>query len=419
MNRRGPDSGGRTQGAGSGGPMPAERGVPAGIAAKVLAGERISTAEAEALFTCEDLPALGALADTVRRRLHPEPVVTYVVGCNLNYTNVCWVRCRFCAFYRPPGDPEGYILTRDQMAERIQALVELGGRELLLQGGVNPNLKLDYYLDLLKWIKATWDVHLHAFSPVEVTYIAKISGLTLEQALGRLREAGLDTLPGAGGEILADRVRTEISPLKDSADEWIEVMRTCHTAGIRTSSTMMYGSVESIAERVEHLDRIRRLQDETGGFNSFIAWSFVPDATELAGTPRASGFDYLRTMAVARLFLDNVPNFQASWVTQGAKIAQVSLRFGVNDFGSTVLEENVVSAAGGTHRMDLPGMIRLIEDAGYRAVPRNTDYTLLPAPAHEEIEARWRKGSTGMPAGSGPAAIEGTGGRLPRSAATQ
>ncbi|HXI02726.1 MAG TPA: cyclic dehypoxanthinyl futalosine synthase, partial [Candidatus Saccharimonadales bacterium] len=357
------------------------------IAERVRAGARITPADAESLFAHEDLPALGDLADTVRRRLHPEPVVTYVVGCNLNYTNVCWVRCKFCAFYRPPGDPEGYVLSRDQMGARIQALVDIGGREVLLQGGVNPALKLDDYLEMLRWIKTSWDVHLHAFSPVEVTYIAKISNLTLEQTLGRLSEAGLDTLPGAGGEILADRVRREISPLKDTSDEWIEVMRTCHRLGIRTSATMMYGSVETMAERVEHLQRIRDLQDETGGFNSFIAWSFVPDATELAGLKRASGFDYLRTVAVSRIFLDNVKSFQASWVTQGAKIAQVSLRFGVNDFGSTVLEENVVSAAGGTHRMDLPEMIRLIEDAGFRAEPRDTNYNRLPVPSKEEIHA--------------------------------
>ncbi len=389
------------------------------IAGKVIAAKRLTTDDAEALFECHDLPALGALADGVRRRLHPEPVVTYVVGCNLNYTNACWVRCKFCAFYRPPGDAEAYILTREQMAERIQALVDAGGRELLFQGGVNPALKLDWYEETFRWIKSAWDVHLHALSPVEVTYIAKISDLSLEQTLGRLRDAGLDTLPGAGGEILVDRVRREISPLKDTADEWLEVMRTCHRLGIRTSSTMMYGSVETTRERVEHLDRIRRLQDETGGFNSFIAWSFVPDETELSHVSRASGFDYLRTTAVARVFLDNIRSFQASWVTQGAKVAQVSLRFGVNDFGSTVMEENVVSAAGGTHRMDLPEMIRLIEDAGFRAVPRDTAYRLLPVPSKEEIAARWRKGTSALPMGAGPAAIPGTGGRLPRQAATQ
>jgi cyclic dehypoxanthinyl futalosine synthase len=367
------------------------RGRFESIASRILSRERLTPDDALALFSHPDLPALGALADSVRWRLHPEPIVTYVVGRNLNYTNVCWVRCRFCAFYRPPGDPEGYVLTRDQLAEKIQALVDVGGREVLFQGGVNPQLKLDYYLDTFRWIKATWDVHLHALSPVEATYIAKISGLPLEETLRRLQGAGLDTLPGAGGEILSDAVRREISPLKDTSDDWIEVMRTCHRIGIRTSATMMYGSVETAEQRVEHLVRVRELQDETGGFNSFIPWSFIPDATELRSMKRASGFDYLRTNAVARLFLDNVRNFQASWVTQGPKVAQVALRFGVNDFGSTVLEENVVSAAGGTHAMDLPGMIRLIEEAGFQAIPRDTDYRLHPAPSRDEIDARWRR----------------------------
>lgn len=361
------------------------------IARRSRAQERLTDADALFLFSYPDLPSLGMLADAVRNRLHPEGDVTYVVGRNLNYTNVCWVRCKFCAFYRPPGDPDGYVLTRDQIGSKIQALVDLGGREVLLQGGVNPQLKLDYYLDLFRWIKSSWDVHLHALSPVEVTYVAHISQLSLEETLTRMREAGMDTLPGAGGEILADAVRREISPLKDTAEEWLDVMRTCHKVGIRTSATMMYGSVETTEQRVEHLRKVRDLQDQTGGFNSFIAWSFQPDQTELSQIPKASGFDYLRTTAIARLYLDNVRNFQASWVTQGPKVAQVSLRFGVNDFGSTVLEENVVSAAGGTHAMDLPEMIRVIEEAGYRAVPRDTNYRLLPVPTREEIEERWRR----------------------------
>lgn len=383
------------------------------IAGKVRSGERITRDEGIRLFQVTDLPALGMLADTARRRIHPDPVVTYVVGRNVNYTNVCWVRCKFCAFYRPPGDPEGYVLSREEMAKKIQPLVDLGGREVLLQGGVNPKLKLDYYLDLFRWIKSTWDVHLHALSPVEVAYIAKISKLSLEETLARLREAGMDTLPGAGGEILEDAVRKEISPHKDTSEEWLDVMRAAHRSGIRTSATMMYGSVESMEQRVEHLEKVRALQDETGGFNSFIPWSFVPDDTELSEIRRASAFDYLRTNAVARIFLDNIRSFQSSWVTQGAKVAQVSLRFGVNDFGSTVLEENVVSAAGGTHRMDLPEMIRLIQEAGYRAVPRDTNYNLLPEPDMEEVKARWSRFATS----SSTAGTEQEG--LPRQAATQ
>ena len=347
------------------------------IREKVAAGERVTREEALRLFECHDLPALGAMADTVRWRLWPEPVVTYVIGRNLNYTNVCWVRCKFCAFYRPPGADDGYTLTRDELGARIQELVDLGGRELLFQGGLNPSLKLDYYLDTFRWIKNTWDVHLHALSPAEIIYIAHISDLPLDRCLSMLRDAGLDTVPGAGGEILVDRVRKILASGKDMADEWIDFMRTCHRLGIRTSSTMMYGSVETLEERVEHLDRLRVLQDETGGFNSFIPWSFQPELTEMPQVKKASAFDYLRTVAIARIYLDNIPSIQASWVTQGAKIAQVSLRFGVNDFGSSVMEENVVSAAGTTYSMEIPEMERLIRDAGYTPLMRDTNYKVL------------------------------------------
>jgi cyclic dehypoxanthinyl futalosine synthase len=349
----------------------------AGVQEKLLAGRRLDREDALALFASHDLPAMGAMADEVRRRIWPEPVVTYVIGRNLNYTNVCWVRCKFCAFYRPPGAEDGYTLSREELGAKIQELVDLGGREVLFQGGLNPQLKLDYYLETFRWIKATWDVHIHGLSPAEILYIAHISEMPLERCLGMLRDAGLDTVPGAGGEILVDRVRRILAPGKDMADEWIDFMRACHKLGIRTSSTMMYGSVETLEERVEHLDRLRRLQDETGGFNSFIPWSFQPELTEMPHIKKASAFDYLRTLAVARLFLDNIRSFQASWVTQGAKIAQVSLRFGVNDFGSTVIEENVVSAAGTTYTMDIEEMERLIRDAGYTPILRDTNYRIL------------------------------------------
>ncbi len=347
------------------------------IREKVDSGERIDPAEALRLFAWPDLTALGAMADAVRWRHWPEPVVTYVIGRNLNYTNVCWVRCKFCAFYRPPGSDEGYTLSRDELAARIQELVDMGGRELLFQGGVNPALKLDWYLETFRWIKATWDVHLHALSPAEIIYIAHMSNIPLAECLIRLREAGLDTVPGAGGEILVDRVRKILAVGKDMADEWIDFMRTCHGLGIRTSSTMMYGSVETLEERVEHLDRLRALQDETGGFNSFIPWSFQPELTEMPQVEKASAYDYLRTLAVSRIYLDNIRSFQASWVTQGAKIAQVSLRFGVNDFGSTVIEENVVSAAGTTYAMSIDEMERLIRDAGFTPMLRDTTYRIL------------------------------------------
>jgi len=248
---------------------------------------------------------------------------------------------------------------------------------VLFQGGLNPSLKLDYYLETFRWIKSRWDVHIHGLSPAEILYIAHISDLPLDKCLLKLKEAGLDTVPGDGGEILVDRVRKILAQGKDMSDEWIGFMRTCHQLGIRTSSTMMYGSVETLEERVEHLDRLRSLQDETGGFNSFIPWSFQPEKTEMPAVRKASAFDYLRTLAISRIYLDNVPSIQASWVTQGAKIAQVSLRFGVNDFGSTVIEENVVSAAGTTYSMDIEEMERLIRDAGFAPLLRDTSYRML------------------------------------------
>ncbi|HET9481443.1 MAG TPA: cyclic dehypoxanthinyl futalosine synthase [Candidatus Polarisedimenticolia bacterium] len=365
------------------------------IREKVLAGGRITPDDAMRLFASHDLPALGAMADAVRWRLWPEPVVTYVIGRNLNYTNVCWVRCRFCAFYRPPGSPEGYTLGREEIAQKIQELVDLGGREVLFQGGVNPALKLDYYLDMFRWIKSRWDVHIHGLSPAEILYVAHMAGIPLERCLEQLRDAGLDTVPGAGGEILVDRVRRILAPGKDMADEWIGFMRACHKLGIRTSSTMMYGSVETVEERVEHLDRLRRLQDETGGFNSFIPWSFQPELTEMPTSRKATAFDYLRTLAVSRIYLDNIRSIQASWVTQGPKIAQVSLRYGVNDFGSTVIEENVVSAAGTSYRMDIEEMERLIRDAGLTPMLRDTAYRVLGPyrrPASAPADAASRRG---------------------------
>jgi len=344
---------------------------------KVSSGSRISRDDALRLFGHHELPVLGAMADVVRYRHWPDQVVTYVIGRNLNYTNVCWVRCKFCAFYRPPGSEEGYTLTRDEIGRKIQELVDLGGREVLFQGGLNPALKLDYYLETFRWIKSAFDVHIHGLSPAEILYIAKMADLPLDRCLGQLRDAGMDTVPGAGGEILVDRVRRILASGKDMADEWIDFMRTCHRMGIRTSSTMMYGSVETLEERVEHLDRLRTLQDETGGFNSFIPWSFQPERTEMPDVARATAFDYLRTLAIARIYLDNIPSIQASWVTQGAKVAQVSLRFGVNDFGSTVIEENVVSAAGTTYSMDIDEMERLILDAGFKPLLRDTSYRVL------------------------------------------
>ena len=367
----------------------------ADIAGRIFSGERLGSEDALRLFAHPDLAELGILANRVRMEKHPEPVVTYNVGRNINYTNVCWVRCDFCAFYRPPGSDEGYVLPNEQIFAKIDELVAFGGAEpksceILMQGGLNPRLKLGYYEELLSEIRDRYPmVQLHCLSATEIIYIAHISRLSLEETIARLRAAGLDSIPGAGAEILDDGVRDVIGFRKDRSDEWLEVHRIAHALGMRTTATMMYGHVETVEHRVEHLEKIRDLQDETGGFTAFIAWSFQPDETALGADPgrwdgvRATGFDHLRTVAVARLFLDNVDSLQASWVTQGPKIAQVSLRYGVNDFGSTMLEENVVSAAGTSHtnEMDLPAMERLIRDAGYRPQRRNTRYEPVATPA--------------------------------------
>lgn len=357
------------------------------IAEKVYAGIRLNAEEGLSLFQHSNLPELAMMANYARERLHPNSnqIVTYVVGRNINYTNICWVRCKFCAFYRTPGHEEGYLLTKEQIFEKIQQMVDLGGIEILMQGGLNPRLKIDWYEDLLHSIKdrfGAYGVILHAFSPAELIYIAKISKLSLADMFQRLKAAGLDSVPGGGAEILTDRVRQEIAPYKDTADEWLNCMREAHKAGIRSTVTMMFGSVDTIEDRIEHLIRSRDLQDETGGFTAFIPWSFQPEGTELHGE-KASAFDYLRTVAVSRLMLDNIPHIQASWVTQGPKIAQIALRYGINDFGSTMMEENVVSSAGCAFTMPIEEMERLIRAAGYEPARRTTQYEILPlgAPA--------------------------------------
>ncbi len=352
------------------------------IADKVFANERLTTEDGLRLFAHHDLPELGFLANHVRERLHPDTnnLVTYVVGRNVNYTNVCWVRCKFCAFYRVPGHEEGYTLSKEQIFDKVQQMVDVGGIEILMQGGLNPKLKIEWYEDLLHSIKAKfgqYGVILHAFSPAELIYIANISKLSQAEMFARLKAAGLDSVPGGGAEILTDRVRQEISPYKDTADAWLNCMREAHKAGLKTTVTMMYGSVDTAEDRIEHLVRSRELQDETGGFTAFIPWSFQPDGTELS-IERASAFDYLRTVAVARLMLDNIPHMQASWVTQGPKVAQIALGYGLNDFGSTMMEENVVSSAGCAFTMPIEEMERLIREAGYTPMRRTTQYQLLP-----------------------------------------
>ena len=350
------------------------------IADKVYSGERLNWEDGRRLLHYHNLPEMGALADHVRRRLNPDNVVTYVVGRNVNYTNVCWVRCKFCAFYRVPGHSEGYTLSRETIFEKIQQMVDLGGIEILMQGGLNPKLKIEWYEDLLSAIKekfGAYGVINHAFSPAELIYIQRISKLSMEETLTRLKKAGLDSIPGGGAEILTDRVREFIAPYKDTAEEWLDCMRVAHKVGIRSTVTMMYGSVDTMEDRLEHLMKTRDLQDETGGFTAFIPWSFQPDGTELEGE-RASAFDYLRMIAVSRLVLDNIPHLQASWVTQGPKVAQVGLGYGLDDFGSTMMEENVVSSAGCAFTMPIEEIERLISDAGYTPMRRTTQYERLP-----------------------------------------
>lgn len=346
------------------------------IVEKVIAGQRLSFEDGMRLYRSHNILELATLADFVRQKKHPNNIVTFIISRNINYTNVCWVRCKFCAFYRPPGDEEGYVLSNETIFKKIDELLDLGGYELLMQGGLNPKLKIEYYEELFSSIKSRYKVHLHSLSPAEVIYIAKRSKLSLEETIKRLRAAGLDTIPGGGAEILVDEVREEIAPYKDTAEEWLEVMRTAHKLKMRTTATMMYGSVEKLEHRVEHLIKIRNLQDETGGFTAFIPWNFQPDGTELGGK-KATGYDYLKTVAISRLMLDNVDNIQASWVTQGPKIAQISLKYGANDFGSTMIEENVVSAAGTKFLMSIQDIRRQIQEAGYEPKIRNTYYQII------------------------------------------
>ncbi len=341
---------------------------------KVMAGERLEAPEALALFGLP-LVELGALAHRARLGRHPEPVVTYVVDRNVNYSNICISRCRFCAFWRDESSPEAYVLSEGELAQKIEETLALGGTQLLLQGGLHPSLPLEWYEDMLRFIKG-WPIHVHGFSPPEIAHFAKLSGLSVEETISRLRSAGLDSIPGGGAEILVERLRESRSPGKCSAAEWLGVMRCAHRLGLRTTATMMFGEGETLAERVEHMARLRSLQDETHGFTAFIPWPFQPGNTALGGS-EATAVDYLRTLAVARLYLDNFDNLQASWVTQGPKVGQVSLFFGANDFGSTMIEENVVAAAGVSHRMSRAEMVRLIEDGGFTARQRNQAYGLI------------------------------------------
>ena len=357
------------------------------IAEKVRAGTRIDADEALALYRCAPTPLLGQLADGIRARKHPHRIVTYIVDRNVNYTNVCVAKCNFCAFYRDVGSPEGYVLGFDEIFRKIDETLAVGGVQLLLQGGHNPDLPLAWYEDLFRAVKDRYPFFkLHALSPPEVIHLSRLSQLPVPEVIHRLIAAGLDSVPGGGAEILVDRVRRLLHCHgKATADEWLDVMRHAHHAGLRTTATMMYGTVETDEERLEHLLRLRALQDETGGFTAFITWSYQPDHTELAGT-EATGIDYLRTLALARIVLDNFDNLQASWVTQGGKVGQLSLAFGANDMGSVMIEENVVRAAGASYCMDEVEIVRNIEDAGFLAKRRNMHYEVLGDPMFREVE---------------------------------
>jgi cyclic dehypoxanthinyl futalosine synthase len=339
---------------------------------EAVSGRRISPAEGLRLLESSDLAALGEAADAVARRLHPEPYRTYNIDRNINYTNVCVGGCQFCAFSRKPSDPDAYVLSREELFRKIEETLALGGDQILLQGGMNPDLDLAWCENLLRDIKQRFPtINIHGFSPPEIHHLSQRSGLPIRTVLERLRSAGLGSLPGGGAEILVDRVRRSVSPCKVGVDGWLEVCRQWHRLGGRGSATMMFGHVETLAERIEHLDRLRRLQDETGGFTAFICWSFQPGNTALTHLRKAGAVEYLKTLAVSRLYLDNFPNLQASWVTQGMKIGQLALRFGANDMGSLMIEENVVAAAGTRFHTTHEELRQAILDAGF--LPRRRD----------------------------------------------
>ena len=340
-----------------------------------MTGARLTDAEALALLEHGELLELGAAADEVRRRLHPTADVTFIVDRNINYTDYCVSGCRFCAFYKEPGSGEGYLLGEDEVFRKIDETLALGGTAIMMQGGLNPDLDVCWFEKLFADIKARYPIHIHSLSPPEIVHVARQSGITVTETLERLQAAGLDSLPGGGAEVLSDRVRSEISPHKIGAAAWIDVMREAHRLGMPTTATMMFGSLDTPAERVEHLRRIRDLQDETGGFTAFIPWTFQAGNTALEeGHLPATGVDYLRLLAVSRLYLDNVPSVQASWVTQGLRMGQVALAFGANDMGSTMIEENVVRAAGVSHTITVEEMVGLIRAAGFTPVQRDTLY---------------------------------------------
>lgn len=351
---------------------------------KAVAGRRIDVEECVTLFNSDQVEKIGHAANLVMQRWNPEPITTFVVGRNINYTNICDVYCRFCAFYRAPGNKDGYVLPNETILQKIQETLDVGGTEILMQGGTNPNLPFHYYTDLLREIKSHFDITMHSFSPAEILKMKDVSdGLSLEEVIRQLRDAGLDSIPGGGAEILDDRTRSKISKLKGSWRDWMNVMQTAHKLGMNTTATMVIGFGESLEERALHLLRVRDAQDDclekklpSKGFLAFIPWTFQPDNTNLK-KERATPEEYLKTLAISRLMIDNVPHFQSSWVTMGPEVGKLSLSYGADDFGSTMMEENVVSAAGATHKVNIELILRLIREAGKIPAQRNTKYDIL------------------------------------------
>lgn len=348
------------------------------ILANTLAGERLNQQDALTLLESRELAAIGAAANEITNRLHPESYRTYNIDRNINYTNICTAVCDFCAFYRSPKSGEGYVLPRAELLEKVRETVELGGNQILMQGGLHPTFTLEWYEELLGDIKRDFpSVNIHGFSPPELHHFTKVNKLPIRTVLERLKAAGLGSIPGGGAEILVDRVRSEITRGKVMSDDWLNVMRVWHELGGVSTVTMMFGHVETLAERIEHLERVRQLQDETHGFTAFICWSFQPDNTDLSTIPPAGAFEYLKTQAVSRLYLDNIRNIQSSWVTQGLKIGQLALSYGANDMGSLMLEENVVAEAGTVHFLTLDQMRGAIEEYGFTARQRDVRYELV------------------------------------------
>lgn len=337
--------------------------------------KRITYQEAVDLYNNGDILELGRMADNIRKEKHPENIVTFVIDRNINYTNICTCKCKFCAFYKNEGEEGGYVISKDELAQKIQETLDLGGSQVLLQGGLHPEFKIEFYEDMLKFMK-TFPVWLHAFSPPEIHHIAKMSGLTIADTIKRLRAAGLDSIPGGGAEILDDDARKKVSPNKINSASWLAVMEEAHKQGLKTTATMMFRKKDSAEIIVSHFDKIRSLQDKTGGFTAFIPWPFQPGNSEL-DDEAVTAVEYLRVLALARIYLDNIPNIQVSWVTQGAKVAQIGLFFGGNDFGSVMIEENVVRAAGANFRLKTEEIKHIIKTAGFTPKIRNMQYDII------------------------------------------